>query len=199
MMSISSSRFSAHNAPIQIFYPLSSVRCVGPVLFRDQLARDIGCLLDIDDDVESWSCRSLVLSHDGQTYKPDFLVKRPDLSLAIDGSRDDEAAPSWARTKSAEAGLRYEVIDASALPRIRLKNAKDLLRYARYEAALSDRIRVLAALDEYSSLTVSEALIIFRETKPIAGLASMALHRFIEMDLDERLIGPETVVRRKRD
>jgi hypothetical protein len=73
------------------------------------------------------------------------------------------------------------------------------LRYARHEAALSDRIRLLAALDEYSSLTVAEALIVFRETKPVAGLASMVLHRFVTMDLDERLIGPETIVRRKRD
>ncbi|UIK14457.1 hypothetical protein LZK80_36660 (plasmid) [Rhizobium leguminosarum] len=73
------------------------------------------------------------------------------------------------------------------------------MRYARHEAALSDRIRLLAALDEYSGLTVAEALGVFRETKPVAGLASMVLQRFVTMDLDERLIGPETIVRRKRD
>jgi hypothetical protein len=79
-----------------------------------------------------------------------------------------------------------------------LKNAKDLLRYARHEAALADRIRLLAALDECSSLTVSEALMVFRETKPVAGLASLVLQRFVTMDLDDRLIGPETIVRRNR-
>ncbi|MBY5416121.1 hypothetical protein ELI36_32585 [Rhizobium ruizarguesonis] len=198
MMSISSSRDFAQNSPVQIFYPLSTVRCVGPVLFRDQLARDIACLLDVDDDVLSWSCRSLSLSNDGQVYKPDFMVERADVRFAVDGVRDD-GTPDWAKAKSIDAGFPYEAIAASALPRIRLKNAQDLLRYARYEAPLSDRIRLLAALDECSRLTVAEALIVFREIKPVAGLASMVLHRFIEMDLDERLIGPETIVRRRRD
>ncbi|WP_026154281.1 hypothetical protein [Rhizobium leguminosarum] len=198
MMSISSPRSVAQSNAVETLYPLSTVRCVGPVLFRDQLARDIACLLDVDDDVLSWSCRSLSLSQDDQVYKPDFIVERADLRFAIDGVRDD-GAPDWAKAKSIDAGFPYEAIAASALPRIRLKNAKDLLRYARHEAALSDRIRLLAALDEYSSLTVAEALIVFRETKPVAGLASMVLHRFVTMDLDERLIGPETIVRRKRD
>lgn len=197
-MSVSSVYSAAQTNSVQIFYPLSTVRCTGPVLFRDQLARDIACLLDVDDDILAWSCRSVALSHGGQIYKPDFLVKRADLSFAVDCVRE-EAAPEWVRAKAIEAGYSYELIDASALPPIRLKNAKDLMRYARYEAALSDRIRLLAALDECSSLTVSEALIIFRETKPMAGLASMVLRRFITMDLDERLIGPETIVRRKRD
>lgn len=197
-MSISSPRFVAQSNSVEIFYPLSTVRCVGPVLFRDQLARDIACLLDVDDDVLSWSCRSLLLSNDGQVYKPDFMVERADLRFVVDGVRDD-GAPDWTKAKSIEAGFPYEAIVASALPRIRLKNAKDLLRYARYEAPLSDRIRLLAALDECSRLTVAEALIVFREIKPVAGLASMVLHRFIEMDLDERLIGPETIVRRRRD
>ncbi|MBY5370550.1 hypothetical protein HLI03_31510 [Rhizobium laguerreae] len=198
MMSISSPRSVAQSNAVGTLYPLSTVRCVGPVLFRDQLARDIACLLDVDDDVLSWSCRSLSLSKDDQVYKPDFVVERADLRFAIDGVRDD-GAPDWAKAKSIDAGFPYEAIAASALPRIRLKNAKDLLRYARHEAALSDRIRLLAALDEYSSLTVAEALIVFRETKPVAGLASMVLHRFVTMDLDERLIGPETIVRRRRD
>lgn len=197
-MSISTSRPAAQVNPIQIYYPLSTVRCDGPVLFRDQLARDIACLLDVDDDVLFWSCRSFALSSEGQTYRPDFVVKRSDRSVMIDGVRED-AAPSWVRDAADAAGLAYEQIKGSSLPRVRLKNAKDLMRYARYEPALSDRIRLLAALDEYSSLTVAEALIVFRETKPMAGLASMILHRFITIDLDERLIGPETIVRRRRD
>lgn len=197
-MSISSSRHAAQATSIEIFYPLSTVRCVGPVLFRDQLARDIACLLDVDDDIVSWSCRSLLLSNNGETYKPDFTVDSTQRRFVIDGVREDRA-PEWASSSAVDAGFRYEAVEASSLPRIRLKNAKDLLRYARHEAALPDRIRLLAALDEYSSLTVAEALIVFRETKPVAGLASMVLQRFITMDLDERLIGPETIVRRKRD
>lgn len=194
-MSISFSSSNAQPNSVQIFYPLSTVRCDGPVLFRDQLARDIGCILDVDNDVVSWSCRSTALSRDSQIYRPDFLVRRARSSFLLDGLRE-EAAPEWAPSAALSAGLEYKQVDPRSLPRVRLKNAKDLLRYARYEAALSDRIRLLAALDECSTLTVAEALMVFRETKPMAGLASMVLHRFISMDLDERLIGPETIVRR---
>lgn len=87
MMSISSSRTVARHNPIQIYYPLSIVRRVGPVLFRDQLPRDIGCLRDVDDDVAAWSCQSLPLT------EPDFVVKRADVSFAIDGLRDDAPLP----------------------------------------------------------------------------------------------------------
>jgi hypothetical protein len=47
-------------------------------------------------------------------------------------------------------------------------------------------------------LTVAECLNAFRETVPTPGLASLILHRFVDVDLDEARIGPETVVRRFR-
>lgn len=78
----------------------------------------------------------------------------------------------------------------------RLKNAKDLLRYANYNVSLGDRLRLLSALDEHGTLTVAESLTAFSETMPVAGLAVMILHGFIEVDLDASLIGPETTVRR---
>ncbi|MCQ1768064.1 hypothetical protein NOJ28_21205 [Neorhizobium galegae] len=198
MMSISASRSAAQPNSVNIYYPLSTVRCGGPVLFRDQLARDIACILDVDDEVLSWSCRSVPISRGGQIYRPDFHVRRANGSLLVDGVRE-AAVPDWVWEQADSAGLTYQVVRPSELPPVRLKNAKDLLRYARYETPLSDRVRLLAALDECSSLTVAEALIVFRETKPMAGLASMILHRFITIDLDERLVGPETVVRRRRD
>ncbi|MGO4353795.1 hypothetical protein AB4Z25_17930 [Rhizobium sp. RAF36] len=197
-MSILSTRSDAQSNPIQVLYPLSTIKCVGPVLFRDQLARDIACILDVDDGVLSWSCQSQALSKGHQTHRPDFIVRRAERTFLVDAYRE-EGLPRWAGASATKEGIAYEVIDRSALPPIRLKNAKDLLRYARHEAALADRIRLLAALDEFSSLPVSEALLAFRETKPVAGLASMVLHGFVSMDLDERLIGPETIVRRPRD
>jgi hypothetical protein len=197
-MSTPFSRTSAQTNSIEVFYPLSTVRCVGPVLFRDQAARDIACLLDVDDDVVSWSCRTTTLTNASETYRPDFTVECTGRRFIIDADRE-ERPPAWVNSKAASAGLPFEIVAPSTLPRIRLKNAKDLLRYARHDAALSDRIRLLAALDEYSSLSVSDALMVFRETKPVAGLASMVLQRFIAMDLDDRLIGPETIVRRRRD
>jgi hypothetical protein len=81
----------------------------------------------------------------------------------------------------------------------RLRNAKDLLRYGFYRATLGDRVRLLAALDEMGSLTVAECMAAFQEGKPMPSLASMALHGFISIELDQALIGPETAVRRIRD
>ena len=198
-MSISASSSRANSAvPAQIFYPLHTIRCTGPSVFTSQLSRDIACTFDVDDDVISWSCMSLVLTHENEIYRPDFVVQRAHGLVVIDG-RADADPPVWVRRKVQEAGYEYEIIDRSALPKIRLRNAKDLLRYAMYEVSLSDRVRLLAALDEHGCLSVAEALNAFAETKPIAGLASLFLQRFIIMDLDESLIGPETIVRRKRD
>ena len=80
----------------------------------------------------------------------------------------------------------------------RLANARDLLRYARWLCPLGDRVRLLAALDEQGTIPLAECLSAFRETSAIAGLSSLILHRFVEVDLDEAPIGPETLVRRYR-
>jgi hypothetical protein len=199
MMSISAS--SSHAASVvsaEVFYPIHTVRCSGPVMFRSQLSRDIACILDVDDDVISWSCLSLSLTHENETYRPDIVVERADGFDVVDGFERD-GPPTWVFRKVRDAGFRYQIIERSALSTIRLRNAKDLLRYARYEVSLSDRVRLLAALDEHGTLSVADALGAFAETKPIAGLASLFLQRLISMDLDESLIGPETIVRRKRD
>ncbi|MBO9133574.1 hypothetical protein J5289_06755 [Rhizobium sp. B230/85] len=197
-MSVSlSSPTGSPTVSAQTFYPLGTVRCSGPIVYRSQLARDLACILDVDDNVISWSCMPVCLSNGIQTYRPDFLAERHDTLTLIDASADGH--PDWISQSAEAAGYKYETASRFSLPKVRLKNAKDLLRYARYETALSDRIRLLAALDEHGSLTVAECLNAFQETKPIAGLASLVLHRFITMDLDETLIGPETQVRRKRD
>lgn len=78
----------------------------------------------------------------------------------------------------------------------RLKNAKDLLRYGNYAVPLGDRLRLLGALDENGSMPIAECLNAFQETKPVAGLAAMILNRYLEVDLDDAPLGPETVVRR---
>jgi hypothetical protein len=61
------------------------------------------------------------------------------------------------------------------------------------------QIRLLAALDEMGSLTVAESLAAFREGRPTGCLAALILHGFLEIELDDALIGPDTVVRRIRD
>jgi hypothetical protein len=151
-------------------------------------------LLDVDDDVISWACQPVALSVVGGDYRPDFFVRRQ-LSDAIIDSVSPTNILEVAAAVAIEAGCRYEVIDQKSLSPIRLKNAKDLLRYGGYETPLSDRIRLLAALEENGNLTVAECLPAFLDIKPIAGLASLVLHRFVTMDLDE-IIGPETQVSR---
>jgi hypothetical protein len=183
---------------VPLLYPLSTVRCDGSALFRDQRARETACILDADDDIESWSCRLFALTQDGQTRRPDFHLHRTKCCLLVDAARK-EATSVWASEQADTERLRYEFVEPSELPPIRLKNAKELLRYARCETPLPDRGRLLAALDECSTLTVAEALLLFREPKPMAGLALMVLVGLKTMDVDESLIGPETIVRHQRD
>jgi hypothetical protein len=57
---------------------------------------------------------------------------------------------------------------------------------------------LLSILKDHGDLSVSECLTIFKETKPIAGLAQLILRGFVEVDLDAELLGPETMVRRIR-
>lgn len=195
-MSIEMSAPSGIPHASKAFYPLNTVRCIGAANFRSQLARDVACLLDVDAAVTSWSCQSSTLSHCDQTYYPDFTVEREGRIVIVDVA--SRGKPVWVAEAAAAAGYGYDSFSRDDLPLVRLRNAKDLLRYARFQVSLGDRIRLLAVLDENGSLTVAECLSAFRETQPVPGLASMVLNRFVEIDLDEALIGPETTVRRYR-
>lgn len=174
--------------------PIFFVRCVGPVVLRSQLARDIACLLDVDTSVSAWSCRSVTLRRGCDTHKPDLVVEREDDILVIDVT-SRSPAPHWVPEVARDAGYVYSAMSRGDVDPINLRNARDLLKYVGTTVSLEDRIRLLASLDEHGSLTVAECMNAFRETRPIAGLASLILERFVEIDLDA-LIGPETRVRR---
>ena len=180
------------------FHPRGTVRCSGKPLFRSRLARDLGCLLDFDRDVVEWACLPLILRNGSLSHIPDFLVMGGQGVWLMDAT--DLVPEPWVEQATRDEGFRYrwratDEIRAGA----RLANACDLLRYSSWSCSLGDRVRLLAALDEHGSLTVAECLSAFRETRPIAGLSSLILHRFVEIDLDEARIGPETPVRRHRD
>lgn len=183
------------------FHPRGTVRCEGAPLFRNQLARDFACLLDVDAGVISWRCLPMVIMKEEDTHVPDFLVQRTDGSFVADAvPSEGNCASDWVCSAVLRQGHRYEAWPADRIRSgFRLQNAQDLLRYARWQTPLGDRVRLLAALDEHSSLTVVECLSALREIVPIAGLSSLILHRFVEIDLDEARIGPETTVRRCRD
>lgn len=178
-------------------FPLHTVRCDGPAVFRTQLARDIGCLLDVDDDVISWTCGTVELAMDGVTHVPDLVAESHGGIVLIDAVTKGQPSELIAGIAAA-AGYQYRPLCRPELPAIRLRNAKDLLRYARYSVTLENRVRVLAALDECGTMTLAECLSLFRTTQPIPVFASMVLQRFITIEMDDALIGPESVVRRYR-
>lgn len=184
---------SSANIPSQLKFS----RCVGRFIVRDLVARDVACVLDFDDAVSSWNCRSLQFCHGSDTYSPDFVAERSHDVLVIDAV-EQRRPPLWIVEAVAREGFTYQTMSRGDIDPIRLKNCKDLLQYSGGEVSLGDRVRLLSVLDQQSSLTLAESLSVFQETKPIRGLANMAIERFIEIDLDTALIGPETVVRRYR-
>ncbi|WP_158686947.1 hypothetical protein [Rhizobium leguminosarum] len=94
---------------------------------------------------------------------------------------------------------RYRVVDRSEIyDGFRLRNAKDLLRYAGHNVPLGDRVRLLAGLDEHGPLSLADCLRTVRESQPVATVASLVLQGLLELEIDDALIGPETMVRRIR-
>jgi hypothetical protein len=189
------------NAAPRFYYPLATIKCVGTPLFRSQEARDFACLLDVDANVARWSCEGVELSYGGETYRVDFVVTgTDDRTFVVDVAEDAPEPPDWVELAVGRLGHAYrpvamhDFVDSN-----RLANAKDLLRYGFYRCPLGDRVRILAALDEMGSLTIAEALSAFREGRSMACLAGLILQGFLEVDLDDALIGPETAVRRIRD
>ncbi|MBY5511857.1 hypothetical protein [Rhizobium leguminosarum] len=188
-------------ASSRLFYPLATVKCSGSPIFRSQDSRDFACLLDVDPVVLSWTCVGVELSYGGETYPTDFVVKgTDDRTFAVDVAFDLPRPPDWIEMAADRAGHGYRPVAMKDFSdSFRLRNAKDLLRYGFYRCPLGDRIRLLAALDEMGSLTVAEALSAFREGRPMGCLAALILGGFLEIELDDDLIGPDTAVRRIRD
>ncbi len=186
----------ARRAASNQFYPKATVRCADDAVFRTQLARDLACLLDVDEHVVAWSTLPAEIAIHGRFHIPDLMVTYSDgveeLLDAVD--RDGDAAVTEA---FACAGRRHRFVRrADIVSGFRLQNAKDILRYAWCRTPLNDRVRLLAAVDEAGSLRISEVLPVFREIQPMTAISSMILHRYLSADLDEAPIGPETVIRR---
>lgn len=182
---------------IRIFYPSATVRCEGGKVFRSQAARDVGCLLDVDPTVVSWRCMPPSLAQ--LDHSADFEVIYDDGRVILLDSHDRELPTDATPYKEAARlrGAEYRCLSRDDVHGgFRLRNAKDLLRYGNYAVPLGDRLRLLGALDENGSMPIAECLNAFQETKPVAGLAALILNRYLEVDLDDAPLGPETVVRR---
>ncbi|WP_430257350.1 hypothetical protein [Neorhizobium sp. IRS_2294] len=192
-------RAARNSASIRTYQPAGTVKCDGVALFRSQSARDVACVLDVNPSVTAWRCMPPPFDLDGTAHLPDFqvfnedggtmFIDAPDRARLVDAAlMEAEAARLNARYRLLSRG---EVYDG-----FRLRNARDLLRYAGHVVPLGDRLRLLAALDEHGSLPLAECLKAFQETRPVPGIAALILHGYVEVDLDDAPLGPETAVRR---
>lgn len=176
------------------FSPKATVFCEGEAAFRTRAARDLGCLLDVDPEVVSWRCLPFELTLGERIHAPDVLVRyRGDRIRILDAL---EAVDPLIELAARKKGFEYGVIAPDEMEGNRLRNAADLLRYGNYRTPLGDRVRVLATIDEYGSIRLADALTLFREILPMAGLASLVLRRVLSVELDDAMIGPDTFVRR---
>lgn len=180
----------------QLFYPKGTVRCSGDALFRTRAARDLGCILDVDPNVIGWLCLPVEFETEFGPHVPDFLVDYEHGPRTLLDAVDRSESPAI-NEGAALAGYRYRGVAREEIESgFRLANARDMLRYANCRTPLNDRVRMLSALEEAGSLTVSECLNVFREVQPMTGVSWMVLHRLIVVDLDDAMIGPETIIRR---
>jgi len=178
------------------FHPRGTVRCSGDPMYRSQLARDLGCLLDVDPRVVGWLCLPVEIEAEFGPHVPDFMVDYEDGVRMFMDAAEEEGSPDITEA-AAIAGIHHRFVDRAWIEAgFRLQNARDLLRYANFRTPLNDRVRVLAVVEEAGSPTVGEMLGVFREVQPMTGIAWMILHRYLSVDLDEAPIGPETVLRR---
>lgn len=182
------------------FPPRSTVRCIGEPAFRSQLARDIGCLLDVDPTVVSWTCLPLVLRDYSNWHVTDVAVTRTSGIDLIDAvpTNKNTPLPLWVPAAAHTLGHGYQAQrDADIREGFRLENARDLLRYSSLAVSLGDRVRLLALLDEHESMPLAVCMQSVRDGRDAIGvIAALALRRFIEIDLDDARIGPETRVSR---
>ncbi len=186
---------------VQAFSGRPTVKGPNRPVFRSKAAADLSCILDVDPLVMSWSCLVAPITSQEGRYTPDFLMTEIDGALwLLDAPGKKLPHDKNAMSElAAKQGARYRLFERSEIyGGFRLQNAKDLLRYVSHGVPLGDRMRVLAALDEHGSLPFGDCLGIVRETQPVAALASMILQGFLEVELDEALLGPETMVRRIR-
>jgi hypothetical protein len=166
------------------------------------MARDLACILDLDRETRSWCTPGPVLDVRDGGHIPEFKVTDQhgeiaflDITAPLPSSdQADVEAASRALGASYRLMRREEVYDGG----FRLPNARDLLKYAKVTVTLADRVRLLGLLDQEGSLPMSDCLGAIRNSEPVAAIASMILHSFVDVELDEAILGPETMVRRIR-
>lgn len=193
---------SGPQAPVYYSEPLPTLKCLGKPLFRSRQARDLACILDINPDVATWVAPGPIIAIGSCGHIPDFRVVDHDGGVRFLDAADRVLAVDMEHIKQTvreqRASYRLLAVDEIYDDGFRLRNARDLLQYANVKVSLADRLRLLAFLDQEGSLKMSDCLSAIRNTEPVAAIASLILQRFVDVELDDALIGPETMVRRIR-
>lgn len=189
-------------APGYYSEPLPTLKCLSKPLFRSRQARDLACILDINPRVSTWVAPAPTLNVGSCRHTPDFQVTDhdggvrfldvADRTLAFDIEHIEQVV------RERRATYRLLAVDEIYDGGYRLSNARDLLQYANVKVNLADRLRLLTFLEQEGSLTMSDCFSAIRSAEPVAAIASLILQGFIEVDLDDALICPETKVRRIR-
>jgi len=195
---LDSTRDAASN---NIFGPRGTVRCRGTAAFRTRAARDAACLFDMDRTISGWICLPTIISRDGRRHIPDFAIERSSAVTLVDVvPATGKPPPVWAAGAAKMSGHQYETMnEATFAEGYRLDNAREILRYATYAVSLGDRVGFLSFLDEHGPAPLATCASAFRNARdPVGAIASLALQRFIEIEIDEALIGPDTMVSRFR-
>ncbi|CDZ67997.1 Hypothetical protein NGAL_HAMBI2605_62800 [Neorhizobium galegae bv. orientalis] len=182
-------------------YILPTLKSRGAPSFRSRVARDLGCILDLDPQVENWATRPDPLVIGDELHVADVEAHYLDGTACLIDAPDRVTPVSTDRLKSAAEprGLRYRLAERREIySGFRLRNARDLLRYANYSPSLADRLRLLGTLGDQGSLPMADCLRVITGRDPVAVLASMILQGFVDVELDDALLGPETMMRRIR-
>jgi len=192
-------RVAAH-----ILSPSQSQRSelTAPSHFRSTAASDLACILEFNPAVVSWSSTPPALNMRAVQHIADFemlddagtkwMLDAPDRAPRISIERLSECAR--------RQGYKYRLVHASEIyDGYRLQNILDLMRYRGHSVPLGDRMRILGALSENGPLTFADCLRVIRETQPVAAMASLILQGILNVEMDDALLGPETMVRRIGD
>jgi hypothetical protein len=177
-----------------------TVKGRGIISYRSAAARDLAAILDLDTAVRSWSCCQEFLGAADRGHVPDFrMIDSVGTICFLDAPDRDHSLEIELEEAARQGGASYRVVQRDDIySGFRLRNARDLLRYANYTVSLADRIRLLATLDDQGSLPMADCLSVIRGGEPVAAIASLMLHGFLEAELDDTPLGPETMVRRIR-
>ena len=178
-----------------------TLKGVGRPIFRSSAAYDLHCLMELDVEIVHWRCDAPKLEVGKRGHKPDFHIFYRDGDQGFADAHDRNGRVDAARMVQAslEIGTAYRLFRTEEVTGgFRLRNAKDLLRYKTWNVPLSERVRLLAALEIEGSMPLGDCLNTIGHRNAVPFVAALACQQFIEVEMDDAPIGPDTSVRRRR-